>query len=257
MEQSDNPAGPSAETTAAPELVLEARDLGLYYPSSRRRTLFKRLHHRRKAGQYWALRNVSFQCMRGDVLGVIGRNGAGKSTLSLVLSGIFEPDEGTLITNGDVSALLSLGGMFQPGLSGRDNTYYFGSFLGFSRERMDAMIDEIRDFSELGDFFDEPIGAYSSGMRARLAFSIAASIEPDILLLDEVLSVGDSGFRKKCEARIQSMMAKCRCIVVISHSMPSIKAMCNRCLWLERGEVKACGDPADVIRQYEESFANA
>lgn len=236
-------------------IVVDVQNVGLFYPIHRKRSIFKRIVSKQKSGEFWALRNVSFQCRLGDVVGVIGRNGAGKSTLSLLLSKIFEPDEGELIIDGTISALLSIGGMFRPNMTGRDNTYYFGAFLGFRRTQIDEMIDSIIDFSELGEFFDEPVGSYSSGMRSRLAFSIASSIQPDILVLDEVLSVGDRAFRQKCETRIHEMTKSCRAIIVISHSMGSIKKMCNKCLWLDSGKMVDYGDTEEIIDAYSESLA--
>lgn len=247
--QNPAPLG-GAESANAPEVVVDVRNLGLFYARQRRISLLKRFYGRPSDNRFWALRNLSFQCQKGDILGVIGRNGAGKSTLSLVLSRIYEPDEGVVQIQGDVSALLSLGGMFQPTMSGRDNAYYFGAFLGLFRERMDQLIEGIKDFSELGEFFDEPVGSYSSGMRSRLAFSIASSIEPEILILDEVLSVGDFGFRKKCEDRLQQMMARSRCIIIISHSMGTIQRLCNKVLWIEAGHDVAIGTPDEIIPRY-------
>jgi len=252
-----NNTAPQKEQTESQdrEVVVDVRHMGLFYPANRRRSILKRIHGSRKSGEFWALRDITFQCHQGDVLGVVGRNGAGKSTLSLVLSNIFEPDEGEVSVDGEISALLSIGGMFKTNLSGRDNTYYFGAFLGFSRAQIEAMIEDILDFSELGEFYDQPVGTYSGGMRARLAFSIASSIQPDVLILDEVLSVGDAAFRAKCEDRVREMTRQCRCIIVISHSMGSVRKMCNRVLWLDHGQIRKIGPTSEVLTAYKEAVA--
>ncbi len=239
------------------KVIIEAKNLGLYYPKLKKRSLFKRLYGKGGLDKgFWALRNLNFKVYEGEVVGVVGRNGAGKSTLSLVLSRIFEPDEGEVMINGKVSALLSLGGMFQQNMTGRDNTFYFGAFLGFSRSDIESMIPEIIDFSELGDFFDEPVATYSSGMKSRLAFSIASSIRPEILILDEILSVGDREFRQKCEDRLAGMMGSCKCIVLISHNLNSIKKMCKSCIWINKGSIHMIGDSETVLTQYKETIAS-
>ena len=188
----------------------------------------------------------------GQALGVIGHNGAGKSTLCLVLAQILSPDEGRAAIRGKVSTLLRLDACFNRELSGRDNLELYGAFLGLGRHDLAGRVDEIIEFSELGEFIEEPVGHYSSGMRARLAFSVAATLEPDILLLDEILGVGDRAFRAKSERRIREMMEASRLIVIVSHAIGFLRGVCTHCLWLDHGQVKAYGPADEVLDAYEE-----
>jgi ABC-type polysaccharide/polyol phosphate transport system ATPase subunit len=241
---------------ATSDPVLELHDLGVWYRMTRRRgaSLKEVILHggwARGSKALWALRHVTFACRAGDVLGVVGRNGAGKSTLCLVMSQILVPDEGRIVVRGRISALLSLGAGFVKDLSGRANILTQAAFLGIPRREIARRMDEIIEFSELGDFIDEPMRAYSSGMRARLAFAIASTVTPDILLLDEVLSVGDLAFRLKCQKRLEEMMGRSRLIIVVSHSTSFIRETCSHCLWLEQGTVRAFGAAGEVVERYE------
>ncbi len=236
--------------------MIEVEDLGIFYRlQQRRRVGIKQLllggGFRRDAPLLWALRGVGFRCHEGEILGIVGPNGAGKSTLCLAISKILTPDEGRVEVRGEISTLLSLGAGFNRDLSGRENIYLNAAFLGISRREVERRMEEIIDFSELGDFIDQPIRFYSSGMKARLAFSVAASLEPEILILDEVLSVGDRAFQQKSRRRLQEMMARSRVIVLVSHAMPFLRELCTHCLWLERGRMRAFGEAKTVLDAYE------
>jgi ABC-type polysaccharide/polyol phosphate transport system ATPase subunit len=203
---------------------------------------------------FWALRNVDLHCAEGQVVGIVGHNGAGKTTLCLVLSGILEPDEGEAHVRGRVSPLLSIGVGFRRELSGRANILINSAFLGIPRREMEARMEEIVGFSEIGDFIDEPVSSYSRGMQARLAFSVASAIEPDILLLDEVLSVGDSAFRRKSRRRIEELMGRSRLILIVSHSSDLLRSLCTHCLWLDHGHVRAAGEAKPILDAYDEAM---
>lgn len=236
--------------------AIEVNNLGVSFRIFRnqRQTLkeaiFYRLLGKNTSTEFWALRNVSFSLAEGEILGVIGRNGGGKSTLFKALSNIYLPDEGEITVNGKVSTLLSLGTGFDPQLSGRDNIYLNGSFLGLSKREIDGMFDEVVDFSEIRDFIDHPVKNYSSGMYARLAFSIAVNIQPDILLLDEVLGVGDEKFQQKAIAKMEELMSRARAILLVAHSTSLINRVCTKALWIDHGEVKAFGAAREVTREY-------
>jgi ABC-type polysaccharide/polyol phosphate transport system ATPase subunit len=206
-----------------------------------------------KGSRFWALRDVTLAARAGEAFGIVGRNGSGKSTLLLTIAGIVKPDAGVIRTWGRTSTLLALGAGFEPDLTGRENIYLNAALLGMTRREMDERIDDIVDFSELGDFIDVPLRKYSSGMRARLGFSIASTIEPDILLLDEVLGVGDASFRVKSRERLEDLLVKAKAIVLVSHNLNFVREMCERALWLNEGRVVACGDARVVVDEYEET----
>ncbi|MDJ0789019.1 MAG: ABC transporter ATP-binding protein [Myxococcota bacterium] len=238
------------------EPVVEMDGVGIYFHlQSRRRISIKSLLLGGSFGQerklLWALRDVSFKAYEGEILGVIGPNGAGKSTLCLALSEILLPDEGSVSVRGRVSTLLSLGAGFNRDLSGRDNILLNGAYLGMRREQIQSRVAEIVEFSELGDFIDQPVRFYSSGMRARLAFSIASCLEPEILILDEVLSVGDRAFQEKSRRRLEELMARSRLIVIVSHSSEFLRSICTHALWLERGRVRGYGSAKEILDAYE------
>ncbi|MHC4220021.1 MAG: ABC transporter ATP-binding protein [Planctomycetota bacterium] len=252
------PSSTSDSGSAAGRVRIEARDLGVCYrlrgrhPGSVRETLL-RWRPRRPAPLLWAVRGANFAAHEGQTLGIIGPNGAGKSTLCLVLARIFTPDEGTVTVQGRVSPLLTLGAGFNRDLSGRANIQLCGAFLGIPRATMEDRIDEIIDFSELGDFIDEPIRHYSGGMRSRLGFSVAAALDPEILILDEVLAVGDRSFRAKSQKRLEEMMAQSKLIVIVSHALDFLREICTHCLWLESGRPVQCGEAGAVLDAYEQS----
>lgn len=200
--------------------------------------------------EFWALKDVNFEVQAGDRVGIVGLNGAGKSTLLKVISGVLKPTEGSVTTNGKIVPLLELGAGFDKQYTGAENIYLYGALLGYSKSFIDEKYDEIVEFSELGEFIDVPVKNYSSGMRARLGFSIATVVKPDILILDEVLSVGDAQFRKKSEARIQSMFAQGATVLFVSHSLEQVKRICNKAIMLEHGTVIAQGDVEDMATIY-------
>ena len=203
--------------------------------------------------EFWADRNISFTLGKGDMLGIIGTNGAGKSTLLKAISGIMEPTEGWVRREGNIAALLELASGFDGDLTVRENTYLRGAMLGYTRKFMDEMYDKIIAFAELQDFQDRPFKQLSSGMKSRLAFSIASLVQPDILILDEVLSVGDGAFRKKSEAKMREIIQGGATTILVSHSIDQVRNMCSKVLWLHKGEQKAFSDDVQgVCDQYEE-----
>jgi ABC-type polysaccharide/polyol phosphate transport system ATPase subunit len=209
--------------------------------------LQRRSFHR----QYWALRQATFDVRRGETFCIIGENGAGKSTLLQLIAGIMQPSSGIVSVNGRVSALLELGAGFNPEFTGRDNVFLNGSILGFSDSDMHRRFNDIQAFAEIGDFIDQPVKTYSSGMVVRLAFAVAIHVDPDILLVDEALSVGDIYFRQRCMRKVHQLRDAGTTILFVSHSMPDVKSLGDRALWLQSGETKALGDVSDVVAQYQ------
>lgn len=201
--------------------------------------------------EFWALKNINFELNKGDRLGILGLNGAGKSTLLKIIAGVYKPTTGKVTRHGHIAPMIELGAGFDPNYTGRENIFLYGSVLGFSREFLESKYEEILEFSELGDFIDVPIKNYSSGMRARLGFSIATVVEPEILILDEVLSVGDAKFRKKCEKKMQGMFDHGVTVLFVSHSLEQVKRLCNKALLLEHGELIAEGDIQEVAAIYD------
>jgi ABC-2 type transport system ATP-binding protein len=212
-------------------------------------------HNPQPVQEFWALRDIDLSLAHGEVLGVIGRNGAGKSTLLSVISRVLKPTGGTVCIRGSIAPLLSLGAGFDMELSGRENVYLLGALLGFSRSYTDDRYDEIVAFAELQDFIEAPLKTYSSGMMARLGFAIATSAEADLLLVDEVLAVGDERFRKKCEDRMRTFRDRHMTILLVSHAMPTVAEMSTRVVWLDRGRIAADGEPQSVIRTYQDFMA--
>lgn len=204
----------------------------------------------RRAQVHWALRDVSLQIARGEILGVIGRNGAGKTTLLQTLAGVFMPDEGRLVRRGEIACLLSLGAGFNGNLSGRENVYLNGAVLGVSGERIAEKLDEVIAFSDLGTFIDAPVRTYSAGMRARLGFSVALLVDPEVVILDEILRVGDAAFREKAGSILDRFRTAGKSIVLASHSMDIVRRHCDRVLWLDRGRIRAVGTPTEVTAAY-------
>jgi lipopolysaccharide transport system ATP-binding protein len=201
-------------------------------------------------GEFWALTNANFEVNRGEVFGVIGRNGAGKSTLLKLLSRISEPTSGRIEIRGNVASLLEVGTGFHPELSGRENIFLNGAILGMSRHEMNRKFDQIVEFAEVERFIDTPVKRYSSGMYLRLAFSVAAHLDPDILLVDEVLAVGDADFQRKCLAKMDGVSKSGRTVVFVSHSMAAIQSLCTSVMLLDRGQVQAIGPTASVVEKY-------
>jgi lipopolysaccharide transport system ATP-binding protein len=203
-----------------------------------------------KSEDFWALRDVSFELERGGVLGIIGRNGAGKSTLLKILSRITRPTIGWVEFRGRISSLLEVGTGFHPELTGRENIFLNGAILGMSRKEIVHKFDEIVAFSEMEQFLDTPVKRYSSGMYVRLAFAVAAHLEPEILLVDEVLAVGDAGFQKKCLGKIGEVAKRGRTVLFVSHNMAAVQRLCDVCIWLDQGRLKLHGPTEQVVREY-------
>lgn len=201
--------------------------------------------------EFWALKDVSFTVEKGAKVAILGLNGAGKSTLLKIIAGVFKPTEGTIEKNGKVVPLLELGAGFDQQYTGRENIFLYGAMLGCSKQFLREKYDEIVEFSELGEFIDVPLKNYSSGMKSRLGFAIATMVKPQILILDEVLSVGDAKFRKKSEKRIQEMIADGVTVLFVSHSIQQIKRICNKAMILEKGRLIAYGDIEEVLPVYQ------
>ncbi len=201
--------------------------------------------------EFWALKDVSFSVEKGEVLGIIGHNGAGKSTLLKIISGILKPTEGTVTVSGTVVPMLELGSGFDFDLTGRENIFLNGAILGYSEQFLKEKYDEIAAFSELGRFIEVPLRNYSSGMVVRLAFSIATVVNPDILIVDEILAVGDSEFQEKSRARMMELMGGGTTVLFVSHSIEQVRSMCDRVMWLDHGRVKMLGDTNEVCDAYE------
>lgn len=207
-------------------------------------------------GGFPALRGVSMDLKRGEKLGIVGRNGAGKSTLMRVIAGVLVPDSGRVERDHGPCRLLALGSGFMPQLSGRENAVLSGLVLGMQRREIVSRLEAIKAFSELGDFFEQPVRTYSSGMRSRLGFSVAIQQQPDILLIDETLAVGDAHFNVKSKAALHERLSSGATVVVVSHSRPTIEEICDRALWLERGEAKMVGPAASVMERYQGNTEN-
>ncbi|HYK03943.1 MAG TPA: ABC transporter ATP-binding protein [Thermoanaerobaculia bacterium] len=197
-----------------------------------------------------ALKNVSFSVDRGEAFGIIGRNGSGKSTLLKLISGILKPTHGKVSVNGRIAALIELGAGFHPEITGRENIYINGIMLGLSRREIDQRFDKIVEFSGIADFLDQPVKTYSSGMYVRLGFAVAVHVDPDVLLIDEVLSVGDEEFSARCVAKIQEMKYRGVTLLFVTHQLDQVRTLCDRALWLDHGQVEAIGDPMRVVDAY-------
>ena len=239
--------------------AVEVRDLGIRYNLNlTRRTTLKGslaewVGRKQEVGShFWALRHVGFQIRHGESLGVLGSNGAGKSTLLLALAGILAPDEGSITLSGRVSSLLTLGAGFEMEISGRENIFLIGAFMGIRHRVMQGLTPSIIEFADIGAFIDAPVRTYSTGMRARLGFAIATAIAPDILLLDEVLGTGDEEFRGRSQQRIREMVGRAKAIVLVTHDLTTVTEFCNRALLMERGQVLYEGSPEETVAFYRE-----
>lgn len=221
------------------------KDIGL------KEFVLRRVKRQYKVNEFWAVKGVTFSLERGDMLGIIGSNGAGKSTLLKVITGIMVPTKGSAQVTGSVAALLELASGFDGDLTVRENAYLRGAMLGYTRAYMNEVYQEIIDFAELEEFQDRPFKQLSSGMKSRLAFSIASLVNPDILILDEVLSVGDGAFRRKSEEKMRSIIDGGATTLLVSHSLEQVRKMCNKVLWLDHGEQMAFGETGPIVADYE------
>ncbi|MCM1523283.1 MAG: ABC transporter ATP-binding protein [Ruminococcus sp.] len=200
--------------------------------------------------EFTALNSISFEVKKGEVLGLVGLNGSGKSTLLKIIAGVMKPTEGKVTVKGSVAPLIEVGAGFNGNLSGRENIFLNGYLLGFSKEYINEHIEEIIDFAELGEFIDVPVKNYSSGMKSRLGFAIATAVKPQILIVDEVLAVGDFKFQQKCHDRIEQMMSDNTTVLFVSHSIDQVKSLCTRCIWLEKGRMVEDGECMEICRKY-------
>lgn len=236
------------------KLAIEVKDICINYrilnnTSVQKSFLRKKVH----SETFEAVKHISFSVEEGGILGIIGKNGSGKSTLLRSIAGVFAPNSGEIDLHGHSVSLMALGVGFKDNLSGRENIILSGMLLGFSEKEIEEKMDEIIGFAEIGDFIDRPVRTYSSGMHSKLAFSITAMLETDIMLVDEVLSVGDERFKKKSLAKMKSLINdKNRTVIIVSHSIPTLKELCDNVLWIHDGEMKENGDPETVLKHYVE-----
>ena len=233
--------------------AIEVKDLVISYQNLKKTSIKKTLLHlkRQKPDRFVAVKGISFYVREGEILGIIGKNGSGKSTTLNALAGIFSPDSGSIDLNGHSISLLSIGVGFIREMTGRENITLSGMLLGFTEEQVKAKEQEIIDFAEIGEFIDMPVRTYSSGMYSKLAFSITAILETDIMLIDEVLSVGDQKFKKKSYEKMKSLISnKDRTVVIVSHSIETLKQLCDTVMWMHEGQIKRLGDPDEVLDEY-------
>ncbi len=224
--------------------ILTVSDVTLEYPLPSR--------YRSKGIRKSGVRNINFDLFDGEVLGIIGRNGSGKSTLLKMLAGVFPPDKGQIYSRGTVSLLAGVGVGFHKELTGRENSYLYGALMGRSKSDIDQLIEEIQNFSELGYHFDRPLRTYSSGMKSRLGISVATSFKPDILLIDEVLGVGDASFKQKSQERVRKLISDSGSVIIVSHSYTMLKNICDRILLIDEGECVLIGEPELIIDRYKQ-----
>ena len=248
--------------TTAPEYDIEVNDVSMIFNiaseqlNNLKEYFIKIMRHELFFKEFRALNHVSFKVRRGEVVGLVGTNGSGKSTMLKCIAGVLEPSEGNIVVRGNIAPLIELGAGFDPELTARENIYLNGALLGYSNEFIDEHLQEIIDFAELHDFMDMPLKNYSSGMVARIAFAIATVTEPDVLIVDETLSVGDVFFQEKCENRIKSFIDSGNVTVLfVSHSMKQVQRICQRAIWIEKGEQRMDGPVDEVVEAYEKQFS--
>ncbi len=237
------------------EVAIDVRDVKIIYKLMKNFSIQRNLLRRdgEKAEEFEAVKGMSFQVEKGEILGIVGRNGSGKSTLLRAIAGVFSPNSGTIDLKGNSVSLLSLGVGFKDTLTGRRNIYLSGMLLGFSEREIREKEQEIIDFAELGEFIDRPVKTYSSGMYSKLAFSITCNLETDIMLVDEVLSVGDEGFQMKSLAKMESLIQdKDRTVIIVSHSIETLEDLCDRVMWMNDGIAVEIGEPEKVLKKYQE-----
>lgn len=238
----------------AKELAVEVSDVSISYRILNNISIRSSLFHKKTRDEVFeAVKGVSFAVEKGGILGIIGKNGSGKSTLLRSIAGVFSPNSGAIDLHGHSVSLMALGVGFKPLLTGRANIMLSGLLLGFKQREIEARMDEIIEFAELGDFIDRPVRTYSSGMHSKLAFAITAMLETDIMLVDEVLSVGDERFKKKSLAKMKELiMDEDRTVIIVSHSIETLKELCDRVMWMHDGEIKEIGEPEVVLEHYAE-----
>lgn len=248
--------------TIQKETALEVHDVSIRYMTGDfiniglKEFLMRKLTKKYYAQEFWAVRDISFSLCKGDMLGIVGTNGAGKSTLLKAISGVMRPTRGNVTISGKISALLELSSGFDGDLTVKENVYLRGALLGYTRAFMNEKYDEIIEFSELKEFEDRPFRQLSTGMQARIAFSIASMVQPDILILDEVLSVGDGGFRKKSEEKMRRIINGGATTILVSHSLEQIQQLCNKVLWLDHGRLMEFGEKEPICEAYSEFLQN-
>ena len=238
----------------AREAALDVNDVSISYRILNNITIRSSLFHKKRQDEIFeAVKDISFSLDQGEILGIVGKNGSGKSTLLRSIAGVFAPNSGSIDLHGHSVSLMALGVGFKPLLSGRANIMLSGLLLGFSEKEINARMDEIIEFAELGEFIDRPVRTYSSGMHSKLAFAITAMLETDIMLVDEVLSVGDARFKKKSMDKMKELITnKDRTVLIVSHSLETLGDMCDRVMWMHEGEMKEIGEPEAVLERYEE-----
>nr|WP_294670916.1 ABC transporter ATP-binding protein [uncultured Blautia sp.] len=238
------------------KIAVDVRDVSMHFNmaseniNSLREYLTKLTKKQLFYKDFVAVQKLSFQVKKGEIFGIVGTNGSGKSTLLKMIAGVLTPTTGNIVTHGKIAPLIELGAGFDAELTGRENIYLNGAILGYSQEFLDEHYDEIVDFAEIGEFIDMPLKNYSSGMVSRIAFAIATAVKPDILIADEILSVGDFRFQEKCMNRIQGLMEKGATILLVSHNVDQVRSICNRALWIEKGELKIIGSVDKVCDAY-------
>ena len=236
------------------DIVISVKDVKIRYRFLKKISLLKSMFSLKKFAKteyFEAVKGITFDVKKGQILGIVGKNGSGKSTLLRAIAGIFSPDEGSIDLHGHSISLMSIGVGFNGALTGRENIYLSGTLLGFSREQINAKIDDIIEFSELGKFVDRPVKTYSSGMHSKLAFSITAILETEIMLVDEVLSVGDAKFKKKSYDKMKSLIEDSnRTVIIVSHSTDALQKLCDSILWIHDGEFKMMGKTEEVLPEY-------
>lgn len=246
------------KTNPQNEIAITIKDLVIRYKNIKKFSLKKaKLKNIKRANYFEAVKGISLEIPRGQILGICGKNGSGKSTTLRAIAGIFSADEGYIDPHGHSISLLSIGVGFQKRLTGLDNIYLSGMLLGFSKKEIDAKVDEIIEFSELGDFINKPVVSYSSGMHSKLAFSITAILETDIILIDEVLSVGDIHFTQKSYNKMKELITDdTRTVVIVSHSSKTLTDLCDRVIWLHEGKIRMDGEPKKIMQAYEQFMMN-
>lgn len=234
------------------ELAIEVKNVNISYRILNNISIRSTLFHKKTRDEVFeAVKGVSFEVEKGGILGIIGKNGSGKSTLLRSIAGVFSPNSGTIDLHGHSVSLMALGVGFKPLLTGRANIMLSGLLLGFKEKDIQERMDEIIDFAELGDFIDRPVRTYSSGMHSKLAFAITALLETDIILVDEVLSVGDERFKKKSLTKMKELISdEDRTVIIVSHSMETLSELCNKVMWMHDGEIRQMGDPEEVLKNY-------